>query len=89
MYFLGIVTTITILLHEVPHEIGDFAILLQSGVSRRNAMLLQLTTALGAVAGMYNLKVNNLLLDECLLNFHVMIGLQTWSNIIESYFPCQ
>ncbi|CAG9826087.1 unnamed protein product [Diabrotica balteata] len=48
---VGIVTTITILLHEVPHEIGDFAILLQSGVSRRNAMLLQLTTALGAVAG--------------------------------------
>ncbi|CAH1982941.1 unnamed protein product [Acanthoscelides obtectus] len=47
---IGIVTTITILLHEVPHEIGDFAILLQSGVSRKNAMLLQLTTALGAVA---------------------------------------
>ncbi|RZC34723.1 Zip domain containing protein [Asbolus verrucosus] len=48
---VGVVTTITILLHEVPHEIGDFAILLQSGVSRKNAMLLQLTTALGAVAG--------------------------------------
>ncbi|KAL1496939.1 hypothetical protein ABEB36_007987 [Hypothenemus hampei] len=48
---VGIVTTITILLHEVPHEIGDFAILLQSGVSRKKAMLLQLTTALGAVAG--------------------------------------
>lgn len=48
---IGIVTTITILLHEVPHEIGDFAILLQSGVSRKNAMLLQLTTAVGALAG--------------------------------------
>lgn len=48
---IGLVTTITILLHEVPHEIGDFAILLQSGVSRKNAMLLQLTTAVGAVAG--------------------------------------
>lgn len=48
---VGLVTTITILLHEVPHEIGDFAILLQSGVSRKNAMLLQLTTALGAVVG--------------------------------------
>ncbi|XP_066152471.1 protein catecholamines up isoform X2 [Euwallacea fornicatus] len=48
---VGIVTTITILLHEVPHEIGDYAILLQSGVSRKNAMLLQLTTALGALAG--------------------------------------
>lgn len=48
---IGIVTTITILLHEVPHEIGDFAILLQSGVSRRNALLLQLVTALGALCG--------------------------------------
>lgn len=48
---VGIVTTITILLHEVPHEIGDFAILVQSGVSRKNAMLLQLSTAIGALAG--------------------------------------
>lgn len=48
---IGMVTTVTILLHEVPHEIGDFAILLQSGVSRRNAMMLQLTTAIGAIAG--------------------------------------
>merc|ERR1719458_2393861 len=30
---IGIVTTGTILLHEVPHEIGDYAILIQSGVS--------------------------------------------------------
>jgi len=48
---IGIITTITILLHEVPHEIGDFAILLQSGCSRKKAMYLQLLTALGAVAG--------------------------------------
>lgn len=48
---VGILTTITILLHEVPHEIGDFAILIKSGCSRRKAMALQLVTALGAVAG--------------------------------------
>lgn len=48
---IGIVTTITILLHEVPHEIGDFAILIKSGCSKKKAMLLQLTTALGALAG--------------------------------------
>lgn len=48
---IGVVTTITILLHEVPHEIGDFAILIQSGCSKKNAMLLQLTTAVGALFG--------------------------------------
>lgn len=47
----GMLTTITILLHEVPHEIGDFAILIQSGCSRKKAMCLQLITALGALAG--------------------------------------
>lgn len=48
---IGIISTITILLHEVPHEVGDFAILIKSGCSRRKAMTLQLVTALGALAG--------------------------------------
>ncbi|KAK6632320.1 hypothetical protein RUM44_007361 [Polyplax serrata] len=48
---VGFITTVTILLHEVPHEIGDFAILIQSGCSKRKAMCLQLVTAVGAVMG--------------------------------------
>lgn len=48
---VGIVTTITIFLHEIPHEIGDFAILIQSGCSRKKAMYLQLLTAVGALSG--------------------------------------
>jgi len=48
---VGIITTLTILLHEVPHEIGDFAILIQSGCSKKKAIMLQLTTAVGALAG--------------------------------------
>ncbi|XP_067001515.2 zinc transporter Slc39a7 [Anabrus simplex] len=48
---IGFVTTITILLHEVPHEIGDFAILIQSGCGRTKAIFLQLTTAVGALTG--------------------------------------
>uniref|UniRef100_A0A672F9E7 Zinc transporter SLC39A7 n=1 Tax=Salarias fasciatus TaxID=181472 RepID=A0A672F9E7_SALFA len=48
---VGAITTLTILLHEVPHEIGDFAILVQSGCTKKKAMCLQLLTALGALAG--------------------------------------
>lgn len=32
---LGVLTTTTVLLHEVPHEVGDFAILVQSGCSKK------------------------------------------------------
>ncbi|XP_032677606.1 protein catecholamines up [Odontomachus brunneus] len=50
---IGYVTTFTILLHEIPHEIGDFAILIQSGYSKKKAMMLQLTTAIGALLGTF------------------------------------
>jgi len=48
---LGLVTTLAVFLHEIPHEIGDFAILIQCGFSKRRAMAAQLVTAVGAVAG--------------------------------------
>ena len=32
---LGMITTMTIFLHEIPHEIGDFAILMQSGCTKK------------------------------------------------------
>uniref|UniRef100_F1KS94 Histidine-rich membrane protein KE4 n=1 Tax=Ascaris suum TaxID=6253 RepID=F1KS94_ASCSU len=48
---VGLVTTITVLVHEVPHEIGDFAILVQSGFSKKRAMCVQLLTAVGALSG--------------------------------------
>ncbi|KAJ1368064.1 hypothetical protein KIN20_029122 [Parelaphostrongylus tenuis] len=48
---VGVVTMMTVLVHEVPHEIGDFAILIQSGYSKKRAMAIQLVTALGALSG--------------------------------------
>ena len=48
---VGMSTTIAVLLHEIPHEVGDFAILIQSGMSRRRAILAQLLTAVGAILG--------------------------------------
>lgn len=48
---LGLSTTFAIFLHEVPHEIGDYAILIQSGFSKTKAIWLQAVTAIGAVSG--------------------------------------
>jgi zinc transporter 7 len=48
---LGISTTVAVFFHEIPHEIGDFAILIQSGFSKQQAIVAQVFTALGALLG--------------------------------------
>lgn len=39
---LGIFVTISVILHEIPQELGDFGILLKSGYSRRKALFYNL-----------------------------------------------
>ena len=48
---VGMMTTFFILFHEVPHEIGDYAILIRSGMSPMKAKLMQLVTAVAAITG--------------------------------------
>ncbi|CAL1688259.1 unnamed protein product [Lasius platythorax] len=48
---VGVLSTFTILVHEIPHEVGDFAILLRSGFSRWDAARAQLITASGGIVG--------------------------------------
>ncbi|XP_066509972.1 zinc transporter ZIP13-like isoform X1 [Hoplias malabaricus] len=48
---VGFLTTFAILLHEIPHEVGDFAILLRAGFDRWSAARMQLSTALGGLLG--------------------------------------
>ncbi|UJR24096.1 hypothetical protein I4U23_027063 [Adineta vaga] len=49
--FVGITTLVGIMIHEIPHEIGDFAILLKSGFDRWQATKAQLITGLGGILG--------------------------------------
>ena len=50
---LGISTAVAVAAHEIPHEIGDFAILLHAGYSRRNALLLNSVSALANLLGAF------------------------------------
>ena len=57
---LGIVTALAVASHEIPQEIGDFAILLNSGYSRSRALffnvLASMATLVGAVIAYYSLN---------------------------------
>lgn len=50
---LGATTTVAVFFHEIPHEVGDFALLIQSGFSKKRAMGAQFVTALGAFLGTF------------------------------------
>ena len=56
---LGIVTSLAVAAHEIPQEVGDFAILLHSGYSKAKALfynvLASLTTVVGGVLAYYSL----------------------------------
>ena len=48
---LGVSTALAVATHEIPQEIGDFAILLSAGYSKRKALLLNMVSGGAAVLG--------------------------------------
>lgn len=57
---LGIVTSLAVAAHEIPQEVGDFAILLESGYSKGKALfynvLASTTTVIGGVLAYFSLE---------------------------------
>jgi zinc and cadmium transporter len=47
----GVVTTLAVMLHEIPQEIGDFGVLVYGGYSPRRALLYNFLSGLTAVLG--------------------------------------
>ena len=50
---IGATTTVAVFFHEIPHEVGHFALLVQSGFSKKKAMGAQFVTAIGAFLGTF------------------------------------
>ncbi len=64
--FVGILTTIGIALHEIPQEIAEFGVLLQSGYSKRTAAFYNFLSSLSVVLGVLLAYVFAESLDEYL-----------------------
>jgi zinc and cadmium transporter len=48
---LGFIATLSVMAHEIPHEVGDFMILLNAGFTRRRAFVFNLLSGMSAVLG--------------------------------------
>jgi len=48
---LGIATTLAVILHEIPQELGDFAVLVHGGFTKKKALLCNFVSALMAMIG--------------------------------------
>jgi len=65
---LGIPVTLSIVLHEVPQELGDFGVLIYSGFSKKRALLYNFLSALVAIIGVV-LAYFLYAIDASVLNF--------------------
>ena len=66
---LGIATTIAVIAHEIPQEIGDFGVLIHAGFSRVKALFLNFLSAITAILG----AVLTLIIGVKLENFTIFI----------------
>lgn len=66
---VGIATTVAIILHEIPQEVGDFAILIHGGFTKKKALVFNFLIALTAVLG----TVITLVLGTYLKNIEIFL----------------
>jgi zinc and cadmium transporter len=66
---LGFATTLAVFLHEIPHELGDFSILLHGGFSKGRALFVNFISALISLLGM----AFTLLLNSYVSNLHLIL----------------
>ena len=90
---LGLTTTVAMFFHEIPHEVGDFALLYQLNYNLCQIVGLQVLTSLGAMIGtLTGSYLGNIYMQECLaftsggFLYFAINGL-TWQNAINPSTP--
>lgn len=68
-YRLGVVTAIAIIAHELPHELGDFLVLIHSGFSKMRALFWNLISSLATMVG-------------AVLGYFALRGLETYAEVL-------
>jgi zinc and cadmium transporter len=66
---LGLTTTLAVVLHEIPQEIGDFGVLVNGGLAPRKALTFNFLSGLTAVLG----AVIALLVGPLIKNFSIVL----------------
>lgn len=61
---LGIATALAIILHEIPHEVGNFGIFINKGVAKKKAILLNFFTGITSIIGViFSLWIGSIISD--------------------------
>ncbi len=72
---MGIATTLAVIMHEIPQEIGDFGVLIHGGLPVKKALLYNFLSALGAIAGaVISLLIGQHLKDYTLILMPITAG---------------
>jgi zinc and cadmium transporter len=66
---IGIATTIAVILHEIPQEIGDFAVLIHAGYTKKRALWLNFLSALASVLGLIIVFIFGNIVENAALYF--------------------
>ncbi|KZV96595.1 Zip-domain-containing protein [Exidia glandulosa HHB12029] len=71
---IGATTTLACFAHEIPHEIADYSILVRAGFSKRQAMMSQFGTAVGAFVGTFlGIAIHNISSDPSSEHQHNLV----------------
>lgn len=72
---IGVTTTLAVLLHEIPQELGDFGVLVYGGLPVRKALLFNFASSVTAILGTtISLLIGNYIQDYSLIMLPITAG---------------